>query len=118
MTQSTGGSGLFYYGTKEEVRIGDRVHIKRLLLKDIEGTVCYIPGISPPHSELGDDQWAVRADDGTIWAKGYDPKDRFSQPGPKYCLLSRGEGGEVKPDEIIDESQISDKYQNDDEQQI
>ena len=46
------GSRLFYFGTQEEVRLADRVAIRRLLRKELQGTVTYIPGISPQHGDL------------------------------------------------------------------
>jgi hypothetical protein len=101
MNEST-GSRLFYFGTNEEVRLGDRVLMRRWLFRNIVGTVCYIPGISPLHSELGDDQWAIRGDHGTVWAMGYFPDDkRYGQPRRRLVLLERGSGGEMTPDEPL-----------------
>lgn len=97
------GSGLYYYGTHDEVRLGDRVRIKRWLRSDLYGTVCYIPGLSPTHAAIGNDQWAIRLDDETVVAMGYFPEDQLcGQPGKKYILVGRGTGGELDPNERLD----------------
>ncbi|MEA2572470.1 MAG: large repetitive protein [Acidobacteriota bacterium] len=43
---------LRYHGTADEVRLADRVLVKRLLRKPIHGTVTYMPGVSPSHDEM------------------------------------------------------------------
>jgi len=87
-----GGSGLFYHGTGEEVRLGDRVRIKRLFGRDLLGSVCYIPGKSPVHKDLEYDdvrQWAIRLDDGTVLAMAYSPQHRLGQPKRDLVLVER-----------------------------
>ncbi len=93
-------SGLYYYGTKDDLRLGDRIASRRLFRSPLYGTICYIPGISPKHSELGDDQWAFRTDDGAIYGAAYDRK--YGQPGKGLILLSRGEGESLSPDEPLE----------------
>lgn len=99
-------SGLFYSGTTDEVRLGDRVRIHRLLRRDLMGTVCYIPGISPPHPDLEYDdvrQWAIRLDDGTVLAIGYSPEHRLGQPKRDLILVNRsGDSRSLMPDEELD----------------
>jgi hypothetical protein len=97
------GSGIFYSGTKDEVQLGDRVMIKRWLRKPLLGRVCYIPGISPKHRELEYEdvrRWAIRLDDDRLQVMGYFPQ----YPISRSCeLIARGQGGEVHPDEFLEE---------------
>lgn len=100
---ATSGSAL-YYDTGEEVRLGDRVRKKRWFRPSVCGTVCYIPGISPPHPELEYEdvrQWAIRLDNGTILVVGYHPSNTFGQPTKDLVFMSRGKGGELLPDEKL-----------------
>ena len=88
--ENSGSSGLFYSGTKEEVRLGDRVRIRRWLRKPLEGVVCYIPGLSPRHPELeygGTRQWAIELGDGSLRVSGYYPSQ--IQPSGKIELVER-----------------------------
>ena len=97
------GSGLYYHGSREDVRIGDGVRWRLWFGfgRYEHGTVAYIPGISPKHRELGNDRWAIRSDDGkTVWAMAYAPA--IGQPKKGLELLSRGVGAELEPDERID----------------
>jgi hypothetical protein len=92
---SPGHSRLYYHGTKDEVRLGDRIRIKRWFGKDLTGTVCYIPGISPIEAgsdiDDGDEmrQWAYKLDDGRSLVVGYCPEQL--QPRKGIELISRGE---------------------------
>lgn len=95
-------SGLFYHRTGEEVRLGDRVTLRRWFRSDLRGIVCYIPGLSPQHSELeydGVKQWAIRCDDGSVRPMGYDPDSPYGQPPKSITFIGRGSGGEITPDE-------------------
>lgn len=92
------GSGLYYHGTTEEVRLGDRVRIKRLLRRGLVGTVCYIPGQSPVHKDLEYEdvrQWAIRLDDGTVLAMAYSPQHRLGQPKRDLVLVERSISSQV-----------------------
>lgn len=98
-------SRLFYYGTEDEVELGDRVRIKRWLRADLTGVVCYIPGISPVHAELeysGVKQWAIRCDDGTVRPMGYAPESPYGQPSETIVFLGRGTGESLNPDEVLE----------------
>lgn len=94
-------SKLFYRGTNIEVAIGDRVLLKLWFgLSRKHGVVCYIPGISPLHSAIGDAQWAIKTDDGTVYAMGYSPDEDPVVRGTVF--LGRGEGSEIGPDEGLE----------------
>jgi len=102
--RTSGRSRLYYFGTREEVRLGDRIRIKRLFRKDLVGTVCYIPGISPRHSVLESDdgavrQWAYELEDGMIMVVAYFPD--HLQPRPNVQLISRGEEKSISPDTAL-----------------
>ncbi len=99
-----GSSRLYYYGTREEVRLGDRVRIKRWLLKDLEGVVCYIPGFGPRHPDLDVPEedfqdWAIRLDDGRILTSLYAPEQL--QPKRSMSLVARGPGESLSPTERL-----------------
>jgi hypothetical protein len=82
-------SGLYYHGTQDEVRLGDRVRLRRWFRRPLEGVVCYVPGLSPHHREIGAHQWAIRLADGSLSVTAYSP--RQAQPRPHIELVDRGE---------------------------
>jgi hypothetical protein len=97
-------SGLFYHGTSDEIQLGDRVRLKRWFRPDLPGVVCYIPGISPRHSDLeyeGVRQWAIRCDDGSVRPMGYDPESPYGQPTKSIVFIGRGSGTSLQPDEEL-----------------
>ena len=99
------GSRLFYFGTNDEVQIGDRIRIKRWLRSDLYGVVCYIPGISDAHPSLEYDdvrKWAIQHEDGSLGVMGYDPENRYGQPGKGLTLVSRGECEPLDPNEELE----------------
>ncbi len=99
------GSPLFYYGTTEEVQLGDHVRLRRRFRTDLKGVVSYIPGFSKMHSELEYDdvkQWAIRCDDGTIRAMAYYPNTPYGQPPKHIVLEARGSGREILPNELLE----------------
>lgn len=92
MSEREVSSRLFYHGTNEEVRLGDRIRIRRFLFLVVEGVVCYIPGASPKHPDMEYDDyqfWAIQLKDGQIRQILYSPDEL--QPGRETRLLSRGE---------------------------
>lgn len=105
------GSRLFYFGTDIEVDIGDRVEMKSLFWRKKSGTVCYIPGLVEPHSEMENStgkQWAIRADDGTIYAMGYFPElEKYGQPNRSLRFICRGpKDRKLMPNEVIDDTPL------------
>ena len=96
------GSKLYYFGTREEVRLGDIVRIRRWLRRDLEGTVCYIPGVSPKNKSIEFEdvkQWGIRLRDGAVLLTIYAPE--HVQPTKDVEFVSRGEGGGLEPDEEL-----------------
>ncbi len=92
------GSGLFYAGTSEEIRLGDRVRIRRAQQPDAEGVVCYLPGAGPRHPDLefnGTHHWAVRLADGGLLQQLYAPAKH--QPMDDLSLVSRGDTESLSP---------------------
>ena len=98
---STGLTKLFYYGTNIDVQLGDRITWRRLFRKGVEGTVVYIPGISPRHPDLeyeGIQQWAVELDNGEILLMLYWPEDTKGQPRSNIRFKSRGTPKSLPPE--------------------
>lgn len=93
---------LVYFGTDIEVKIGDKVKMKRLILRDRECVVCYIPGVSEKHSEIEYEdvqQWGVKDSEGAVWLMAYEP-NRY--PAPKNIVfVSRGDEPGIKPDYFL-----------------
>jgi|WetSurMetagenome_2_1015567.scaffolds.fasta_scaffold19481_5 hypothetical protein len=99
-----GGSGsrLFYYGTQIEVHVGDRIRIRRWFRQDLEGVVCYIPGVSPRHTELEYEdvkKWAFKTTDGTTWATVYSPEQ--AQPKKKMKFVARSDDLGISPETTL-----------------
>ena len=98
-------SKLFYHGTDIEVCLGDRVRVKRLFRPNMDGTVCYIPGLSPRHKDLEYEdvkKWAIRLIDGTVLAAGYYPDE--GQPKKHITFVGRSNEGGLSPDTILDDT--------------
>jgi hypothetical protein len=80
---------MIYANSTTEMKLGDRVLIKRLFRKSLRGVVAYLPGISPPHAEMTDDggNFAVRVENGEMWAFLY----YSDKPAPsRIVFVSRG----------------------------
>ena len=69
---------LFYRGTQDDVRIGDRVRIKERLQPAFLGQIFSLPATS----DVND--WCVMLDDGSMIYG-------FGQPNKKVSLIARGE---------------------------
>lgn len=92
----TTSSRLLYHGTNEQVELGDRVEVKRLFRKSIQGTVIYLPGVSPRHEEMEwpeFSRWAIELDNGTVMSWPYLPAEL--QPTKRVRFLARGPHGFV-----------------------
>ena len=94
MPPSGTGSTLFYHGTHDDVRVGDRVRIKRWFRRDLVGTVCYIPGVSKWHRLLRNDRWGILVEDGSVLAAGYYPNRPHWQASRSISLIGRNEASE------------------------
>lgn len=95
-------SKLFYFGTKTEVMLGDSVIWKRLIRRDLKGTVIYIPGISPKHSDFEYDgirQWGIDLENGNVLLTLYNPKE--CQPKRDIRFINRGEAKSFPIDEKL-----------------
>ena len=100
MAQPETHSRLFYHGTTTEVCIGDHVRIRRWFRRDLEGVVCYIPGISPRRAELEDAEeqyftWAIQVPDGIVLTMAYSPE--IGQPPRKIAFVRRSDRPSLDP---------------------
>lgn len=89
---TTKSERLVYHGTSDDVRLGDRVRVTRIFRKAIEGTVAYLPGVSPRHPEMEwpeFSRWAIELDDGTVMSWPYIPDEL--QPPKRIQLVRRGD---------------------------
>src|SRR5262245_29269990 len=92
-------SGLFYCGTNIEMRLGDRIEVKRFLRKPQRASVCYIPGISERNACLDFDdvrQWAFSTADGSVYPCVYDPQ--HLQPPKHIRFIERTDDPGIGPD--------------------
>jgi len=100
--------GPTYFGTDDEVRLGDRVRVRALLILTTEGVVCYIPGLSPWHRDMeyeGSRFVGIQRPDGEIrqllWPAGE------SSLGKGVTLLERGQPYKpLSPDVQLDETNL------------
>ena len=101
-------SGLFYFGTTDEMRLGDRVEIKLFLRSKQRGVVTYIPALSARElaaQKRDADEWIITADDGVSYGAIYSPEDH--QPRSNVRLVSRGPADFVSlSPEQLDASEI------------
>lgn len=98
-----GGSRLFYFGTQIEVRLGDRVRLKRWFRSDLEGIVCYLPGISPRNPYMENEytiQWGIKATDGAVWIMVYCPER--AQPKKNLKFVARSEEKGMSSETVLD----------------
>ena len=94
---------LFYYDTEDEVRLGDRILIRRWLRSDQSATVKYIPGHSPPDPNILDHQWAYETGDGSIYVMDQDFLNRqFLCVLPKSIQFVCRSGVEPSPGDAVD----------------
>ncbi|HSI84850.1 MAG: hypothetical protein ACAI35_09985 [Candidatus Methylacidiphilales bacterium] len=66
---------LYYKDGTTEVQLGDKVKIRRFLILNYSGVVCYLPGLSTPHPSMvmeGMDLWAVQDNGGNLFMMPYD----------------------------------------------
>ena len=89
---------IHYFGSDNPVRVGDRVLVRPLLGRSRLATIVYIPGQSKHDDGLGNDQWAYKLDDGSIYAGGFFPQ-QFPELGKRFEFVSRP--GEEATSEVI-----------------
>lgn len=96
---------MFYFDTNIEVRLGDKITYRRLLLpwKKDSGRVVYVPGQSPknPNMEYGDvKEWAfvLNNDPNTLLSAGYFPKEE-KYVSKRIQFIGRGDAmGSISED--------------------
>lgn len=85
---------LFYFGTKDEVKLGDRVeYCSRVFRRIRKGTVVCIPEKTALQYARGGEQpedWLIKLDDGTYTGWMFHPEDL--QPPKRLRLISRADG--------------------------
>ena len=91
---------MFYADGVTDLRLGDRVEIRRFLRKPLKGVVCYVPGQCKPNRDMqgeGLEDWGVSLEDGSIIAWVFLPEKTVK---PSIKLISRGDVGDrlLKPD--------------------
>jgi len=93
-----GTSGMKYYGTDDDVRLGDVVEVSRWLRTKYRGVVTYIPGLSAHNAALEYDdvrQWAITSENGNIYPILFDPAS--FQPPKHIRLVRRGHEQHITP---------------------
>jgi hypothetical protein len=89
-------SGLYYFGTREAVRLGDRIRVRRWFGRSYEAVVTYIPGLSKFRRSVGEDQWLWERQDGVVWSGTYAPQQL--QPRKDMELVARATSGDLPKD--------------------
>lgn len=77
-----------YFGTDNPVTLGDRVLVRSWFGRAWLATVVHVPGQSEPDAELGDDSWAYKTDNGSIYAGVFAPRET-PHPGRQFEFVSR-----------------------------
>ena len=101
-------SRLVYFGTSDDVRLGDRVRVRAFLFLKLEGVVCYIPGVSARHEDMeyaGLRCVGIQLQRGEVrklhWARGE------TSLGKGVSLLVRGQPYKpLDPDERLDPTEL------------
>jgi|GEM_PF-5908492 len=76
---------LIYYGTEDEMQLGDHILVRRWLRPNVLATVTYIPGQSPPEPALTDYQFGYETDDGKLCCTDADRSD-----GQSWSVVPKG----------------------------
>lgn len=102
---SPNSSSMVYHGTTTEVQLGDLVTIKQRFKHPVEGTVCYIPGLSRRHPQLEYEdvrKWAIEIADGTVRVLNYFPESTDRQASRTIEFRSRGPHRELDPEVALE----------------
>ena len=95
-------TSILRYATGEDIRLGDKIRVRRFLRSPLVATVCYLPGVSPKHPDIEYEdvrQWAYRAAKGTVYVVLYAPET--FQPPRKFEFISRGSEVGISPTERL-----------------
>jgi hypothetical protein len=91
----TGASKLCYLGTEIEVRLGDHVRVRHWFFCWRDGIVCYLPGVSPPHPEMveenGLEYWAIDLGEYGLRAWAYLPNQLSPRRAVKFVARGKPE---------------------------
>lgn len=79
---------LHYHGSPNPVRVGDRILVRGWFGRARLAVVIFIPGQGEPDRDLGNDQWAYRLDDGSVYAAGHFPS-RFPEASKRITFVCR-----------------------------
>ncbi len=64
---------ILYYGTEDELQLGDRIRIRNVFSSDELATVTYIPGQSPPDKNIPDHQFGFVTEEGDHYITDHEP---------------------------------------------
>jgi len=84
---------LYYRGTNIQIELGDEIVYKNIFGRKLKGTVCYLPGVSPKHTEMEYDNisnWAIRLANGTMFSWIYLPHEL--KVSKRITFVSRNPG--------------------------
>ena len=76
------------FGTDNPVKLGDRILVRSWFGRAWVATVVCLPGQSELDADLGEDSWAYKTDDGSIYACVHAP-DAVSHPGRQFDFVTR-----------------------------
>src|SRR5260221_9820514 len=88
---------LCYRGSDEKIQLGDFITYRHFVgLRRMVGRVYYIPGVSPPHSEMSYGPnaafWAIKLPGEVLVSWLYVPKEGATLASRRLRLVSRSDG--------------------------
>jgi hypothetical protein len=87
-----------YLRTDIEVKLGDRVTYRHLLIGKSQGVVAYLPGVSKVNERIIPNQWVVRLENGKGVFMFHSEELEFAHR--RVAFVARGENdAEITPDE-------------------
>ena len=112
-TQQSSDSRRFYCSTKTEVRLGDRIRIRRRFRHFVDGTFCYVPGEGRPDTRMGNgpnEDWVIKTDDGKLLSESHLPgplfptgdyPSRFAELSKRITFIRRREPADPEPENLL-----------------